>query len=57
MAWGSIKNYRREPLPCAGALEAERQKAGAATKDTVATMTDQASEKAAPQEEEIAADE
>ena len=35
MAWGSIKNYRREPLPCAGALEAERQKAGAATKDTV----------------------
>ena len=50
MAWGSIKNYRREPLPCAGALEAEHQKAGSATKDTIATTTDP-SEKSAPQKE------
>ncbi len=57
MAWGKIKDYRRDPLPCAGALEAEHQKARVTTEDTVVTATDQTSEKAAPQEEEIAAGE
>ena len=64
MAWGSIGNWRLEPPPCAGALEAghQPQKAGVTTEDTVVTTTDQASEKetsekAAPQEEKITADE
>ncbi len=62
MAWGSIRHYRRDPLPCVGAIEAEHQKAGAATEDAVVATTDQASEKetseeAAPQEEKITADE